>query len=161
MVFCEHLLLEKTFYLCGMFQSGLGEKERFAQGKTYSTTGRSQSSEYMGDRVTLQWHYSDTTVTLQWHYSDTTVTLQWHYRDSNLDLDLDWGVVVYNQIVTWTAFAILAMFVFVSALFCKCISISTSLPAGCHGQRTSLGLTFILDSLGFWYLRDMGPPPSS
>ena len=32
------------------------------------------------------------------------------YRDSALDLDLDWGVVVYNQIVTWTAFAILAMF---------------------------------------------------
>ena len=37
-----------------------------------------------------------------------------HYRDrdrdSDLDLDLDWGVVIYNQIVTWTAFAILAMF---------------------------------------------------
>ena len=37
-----------------------------------------------------------------------------HYRDrdSDLDLDLDWGVVIYNQIVTWTAFAILAMFSF-------------------------------------------------
>ena len=33
-----------------------------------------------------------------------------HYRDSDLDLDLDWGVVIYNQMVTWTAFAILAMF---------------------------------------------------
>ena len=32
------------------------------------------------------------------------------YRDSDLDLDLYWGVVIYNQIVTWTAFAILAMF---------------------------------------------------
>ena len=42
-------------------------------------------------------------MTLQWHYN--------HYRDrdSDLDLDLDWGVVIYNQIVTWTAFAILAM----------------------------------------------------
>jgi len=57
--------------------------------------------------VTLQWHYSDTTVTLQWHYNHYN-----HYRDrdSDLDLDLDWGVVIYNQIVTWTAFAILAMF---------------------------------------------------
>jgi len=33
-----------------------------------------------------------------------------HHRDRDSDLDLDWGVVVYNQIVTWTAFAILAMF---------------------------------------------------
>ena len=43
-------------------------------------------------------------MTLQKHYN--------HYRDrgSDLDLDLDLGVVIYNQIVTWTAFAILAMF---------------------------------------------------
>ena len=43
-------------------------------------------------------------MTLQKHYN--------HYRDrdSDLDLDWDWGVVIYNQIVTWTAFAILAMF---------------------------------------------------
>ena len=53
--------MEKTSYLCGMFQSGLGNpttiivvgrKKRIAQGNTYSTTGRSQSPEYIGDRVT-------------------------------------------------------------------------------------------------------------
>ena len=29
----------------------------------------------------------------------------------NLNHDIHWGVVIYNQIVSWTAFAILAMFI--------------------------------------------------
>ena len=33
-----------------------------------------------------------------------------YYRVRDSDLDLDLGVVIYNQIVTWAAFAILAMF---------------------------------------------------
>ena len=32
------------------------------------------------------------------------------FHDHQVRLDLDWGVVIYNQMVTWTAFAILAMF---------------------------------------------------
>ena len=44
------------------------------------------------------------------HYNFYNVYNHYRDRDSDLDLDLDWGVVIYNQIVTWTAFAILAMF---------------------------------------------------
>ena len=44
-------------------------------------------------------------------YKDYNYYSEYRDRDSYLDLDLDWGVVIYNQIVTWTAFAILAMFI--------------------------------------------------
>ena len=57
-----------------------------------------------------------TTMTID--YSDYNDCNNYNdYRDSDLDLDLDWGVVIYNQIVTWTAFAILVMF-FLSEIIC-------------------------------------------
>ena len=56
------------------------------------------------DWVSQTFDFSD------YHYNHYNHYNHYRDRDSDLDLDIDWGVVIYNQIVTWTAFAILAMF---------------------------------------------------
>ena len=59
MVFCEHLLFEKTLHLWGMFQSGLGNPITIILGwqekkeicARQDLTQNWQSPEYIGDKV--------------------------------------------------------------------------------------------------------------
>ena len=53
----------------------------------------------------------DLDLDLDWErFSDLVTQLTITDKLRNLNHDIHWGVVIYNQTVTWTALAILAMF---------------------------------------------------
>ena len=59
--------------------------------------------------------YNDFDLDLDWERLSDGDTVDYYWQIANLE-SRHWGLVIYNQIVTWTAFAILAMFLQVSCL---------------------------------------------